>query len=202
MPFIAKPLAAAALLLLGLAAHAQTPYTGALLVATGGLTDPNFSESVVLLIRHNENGTVGIIINRPTWVEPSHVLPELEDTHGDAGRVFFGGPVAPTRLVALVSEPLPDDIEDLRVLDDVYVSSSAEFLRDSSMDVSDESQVRLYAGHAAWAPGQLAAEIAEGGWTVVPGNSELVFSRDPLRLWRDLESSSSGLIAALAPGPR
>lgn len=199
MPSIAKLLVAIAALLLGLAAHAQGPRTGALLVATGSLTDPNFNESVVLLIRHNDNGTVGVIINRPTWVEPRQVLRELEETHGDSGRVWFGGPVAPTRLVVLAREPLPEDVEDLRVLDGVYVGSNADYLRDSAMNLADESSLRLYAGHAAWAPGQLAGEIAEGAWTVVPGGSERVFSREPLRLWSDLESTRSGLIAALAP---
>ncbi len=199
MRSIAKPLVVTIVLLLGLAAHAQPPYTGALLVARGMLTDPNFNQSVVLLIRHNDNGTVGVIINRPTWVEPGQVSPELEDVHGNSGRVFFGGPVAPTRLVVLVSEPLPDDVEDLRVLDGVHVSSSADFLLDGDVNIDDESYLRMYAGHAAWAPGQLAAEIAEGAWSVVPGRSEHVFSRDPLELWRDLDSPSSGLIAALAP---
>lgn len=202
MPSIAKLLLSAALFLLVLAAHAQTPYTGALLVARGMLTDPNFSESVVLLIRHSDNGTVGVIINRPTWVEPGQVSPELAEVHGDSGRVFFGGPVAPTRLVVLISEPLPDDIEDLRVLDGVYVSSSADFLLDGDVNIDDESYLRMYAGHATWAPGQLAAEIAEGAWNVVPGNSERVFSRDPRDLWRDLDSPSSGLIAAIAPDVR
>ncbi|WP_428101354.1 YqgE/AlgH family protein [Candidatus Rariloculus sp.] len=192
----------AAALLLGLAAHAQIPSTGALLVATGALSDPNFSESVVLLIRHNSNGTIGVVINRPTWVEPAQLLPELQDTHGDAGRVFFGGPVAPTRTVLLVREPPPDDVDNVPVLDGVYVSSSAEFLFDSDVDIANESRLRIYAGHAAWAPGQLAAEIAEGSWSVVTGSSDLVFSRDPLRLWRDMESSNSGLIAGLAHGPR
>ncbi len=196
---IAKLLVVSTAFLLGLAAQAQTPYTGALLVARGMLTDPNFSESVVLLIRHNDNGTVGVIINRPTWVEPGQVSPELAEVHGDSGRVFFGGPVAPTRLVVLVSEPLPDDIEDLRVLDGVYVSSTADFLLDGEMNIGDESYLRMYAGHAAWAPGQLAAEIAEGAWNVVPGRSEHVFSREPLELWRDLDSPGSGLIAAVVP---
>lgn len=202
MPSIAKPLLWAALLLLALAAHAQTPYTGGLLVARGTLTDPNFRESVVLLIRHNDNGTVGVIVNRPTWVEPGQVSPDLEDVYGDSGRVFFGGPVAPTRLVVLVSEPLPDEIEGLRVLDGVHVSSSADFLLESDIEIDDESYLRMYAGHAAWAPGQLAAEIAEGSWNVVPGSSELVFSREPLDLWSDLDSPSSGLTAALDPEQR
>ena len=199
MRSLAKPLVATLGLLLGMAAHAQTPYTGALLVATGALTDPNFSESVALLIRHNDNGTVGVIVNRPTWVEPGQVSPEFADIHGDSGRVFFGGPVAPTRLVVLVSEPLPDEIESLRVLDGVHVSSSADFLLDGDMGIDDESYLRMYAGHAAWAPGQLAAEIAEGAWNVVPGSSDLVFSREPLELWSDLDSPSSGLIAGLDP---
>ncbi len=202
MPSIAKPLLSAALFLLALTAHAQTPYTGGLLVARSTLTDPNFRESVVLLIRHNDNGTVGVIINRPTWVEPGQVSPEVEDVHGDSGRVFFGGPVAPTRLVVLVSEPLPDEIEDLRVLDGVHVSSSADYLLDGDVNVDNESHLRMYAGHAAWAPGQLAAEIAEGDWNVVPGSSDLVFSRAPLELWRDLDSPSSGLIAGRAPEQR
>ena len=88
------------------------------------------------------------------------------------------------------------------MLDGVYVSSSADFLLDGDVNIGDESYLRMYAGHAAWAPGQLAAEIAEGAWNVVPGSSEQVFSRDPLDLWRDLESPSSGLIAALVPGQR
>ena len=91
-------------------------------------------------------------------------------------------------------DPPPAAIDDPPVLGNIYVSGDPDILRDTSLDITDESRLRIYAGHAEWAPGQLSAEIAEGSWVLMPGRPDLVFSPDPLRLWRDLESSTSELV--------
>ena len=84
-------------------AAAQTISNGSLLVASAELTDVNFSKAVVLVLRHDEQGTVGVVVNRPTNLVPATVFPELgEGAAGYTGHLFRGGPIAPTRLLYLV----------------------------------------------------------------------------------------------------
>ena len=82
---------------------AQTISTGTLLVASPQLTDVNFARSVVLVLQNDENGAVGVVLNRPTNLVPATVFPELAEGIGTYdGRLFRGGPIAPTRVLYLV----------------------------------------------------------------------------------------------------
>jgi len=184
---------ATAIALLG-SLHAQTPRQGELLVATSALTDPNFAQSIVLLVRHDENGTIGLLINRPTWVEPATAFPDLAPFEEHPDRLFFGGPVAPTRLLLLLRNPPPGATEDPPIFADIYVSGNPEVLNHSGLDGSDESRLRMYAGRAEWAAGQLNEEIAAGSWNIVRGKSDWVFSPNPSTLWREAASLAAELV--------
>ncbi len=174
--------------------HAQTPRQGELLVATSALTDPNFAQSIVLLIRHDDTRTIGLLINRPTWVEPATAFPDLASLEDHPDRLFFGGPVAPTRLLLLLRNPPAGATEDPPIFADIYVSGNPEILNHSGLDARDESRLRMYAGRAEWAPGQLNEEIAAGSWNIVRGTSDWVFSPKPLTLWREANSLAAEFI--------
>jgi putative transcriptional regulator len=194
-PWLAAVLALACL---GPAAAADDIADGTLLVASADLKDPNFSRTVVLILRHDEDGTVGLIVNRPTTLEPRSVFPEVADDLGHyAGSLYRGGPVAPTRLLFLVRGLAAATVEGPEIVDKVFLSADPQTLPDMARLANGTRDLRLYAGHAEWVAGQIEGEIAAGSWTTVTGNAELVFRDDPLHLWTELAARANATVAAL-----
>ena len=187
---------AAAALVCGFAAPplgAQTVSNGSLLVASSQVSDVNFAKAVVLVLRHDENGTIGVVLNRPTNLVPATVFPDLSEGVGTyAGHLFRGGPIAPTRLLYLVRGLAAATVNGPEVLDKVFLSIDDASLADMVRLADGIDELRLYAGHIAWAPGQLQAEIGAGGWQILPATAELVFHDDPGTLWDELEGRGSG----------
>ncbi len=179
---------------------AQTITNGTLLVASPAMTDANFARSVVLILRHGEDGTIGIMLNRPTNLAPAETFPELKDSVGAyAGKLFRGGPIAPTRLIYLVRGLAAATVSGPEVLDKVFLSVDDAALPDMLRLADGTNDLRLYAGHAAWVPGELQSEIRAGGWQVVNATPDLVFHADPGSLWQELEGragSGSDLVAS------
>lgn len=175
--------------LLPWSARAQRVATGQLLVAAPEITDANFSETVLLLIHHGDDGSLGIFLNRPTWVVAGDAFPEVPSLTSYEGTLYVGGPIAPTQLLVLIRGGGSPDFAATPVLADVQASADLELV---ALDAAGGSRVRLYAGHAAWAPGQLEEEIEDGSWRVVAGRSDFVFSADPLDLWQTLSASPTG----------
>jgi putative transcriptional regulator len=182
-------------------AEAQNVANGTLLVASPQLTDVNFARSVVLVLRHDDEGTIGVMLNRPTNLVPAAIFPELKDSIGSyPGLLFRGGPIAPTRLLYLVRGLAAATVNGPEVLDKVFLSVDDESLPDMTRLAEGTDELRLYAGHAAWGPGQLQSEIAAGGWQVLLGSAEVVFHEDPGSLWTELEGrggSGRDVVAAL-----
>jgi putative transcriptional regulator len=184
---------------------AQTLGSGVLLVASPDIRDSGFARTVVLILRHDaENGTVGLIVNRPTNLEPAAVFPELAEGLGNyAGTLFRGGPIASTRVLSLVRGLAAATVQGPEVLDKVFLSIDAEALPDITRLAQGTDELRLFAGHSAWVPGQLEAEIRAGGWKIFPGDADLVFSTEPGELWTELDRrapSGAEVVAGVAPG--
>jgi len=158
------------------------PARGRFLVAGTELLDPNFVESVVLLIEYSDEGALGVIINRPTNTPIAEILPEIEAPGEGKHRVWIGGPVAPWQLVMLTRSQTEIE-EGTQVLGDLYFSASRIALEKV---VSAGNQFRLYAGYAGWTAGQLDQEIERGGWRVMPAEIDMVFDEAPLDLWPEL----------------
>ena len=194
---------AAAAIACGCAAQAaaQTVTTGSVLVASPVLTDPMFARAVLLVLRHDDDGAIGVVLNRPTNLVPGTTFPEIKDSVGGyAGNLFRGGPIAPTRLLYVVRGLAAATVNGPEVLDKVFLSIDDASLPDMTRLADGVDELRMYAGHAAWGPGQLEREIAAGGWQVLPGTAELVFSENPGALWMELEgrgSSGNDVVAAL-----
>ena len=156
---------------------------GVFLYAAPGLGDPNFAETVVLLVRHGSEGAMGLIINRPTEAMAKEALPEA----ALAGlRVYRGGPVERDGILALLRGSRPPPVAE-RVLDGVFLVRPADLAsvagRGSAVD-RDRDRVRVYAGYAGWGAGQLEKEIRLGGWVVGPAHADALFTREPEALWR------------------
>ena len=164
---------------------------GKLLVASRGLSDPNFSETVILLLAYEPNGTVGVIINRPSDINLATVLPEIKPLRRRPGAVYLGGPVLTNHVLLLIrSTKAPGD--SLLVFDHIYAGSSLATLRRALERQGPKDLFRAYAGHAGWAPGQLEAEVGRGDWYVTATNADTVFTKSPNNLWRTLVQRVEG----------
>ena len=149
--------------------------SGRLLVATPLLGDPNFRRTVVLIVEDEpEEGTLGVVLNRPTEVPVGQVLESWTDLVTGPSVVFRGGPVAPNSALALAIVPGDDEPVGWRALD-----GSAVMSRIGLVDLDAPPQLlaggiaslRVFAGYAGWGPGQLQAEIDEGAWYVLSGRA-------------------------------
>jgi putative transcriptional regulator len=175
------------------------PAQGKFLVASRELEDPNFSQTVVLLLKYDPQGAVGLVIDRPTEMTLSMLLPEIKGLEGRPDAVYLGGPVAMTQFLMLVRAPSqPEGAR--QVFADVYVSSSRELLLSMIADSPGGESFRVYAGYAGWAPGQLDREVARGGWHVMSAASDLVFDEQPSQVWPRLIARTSVQWAAVYGG--
>ena len=177
---------------------AQPPTKGSLLIAREGLSDPRFSETVVLLLQHDTGGSLGIMLNRPTWVTPTTVFPELDFLDDYEGHIYIGGPLQRSNILILAKGIGNLETDAILVMENIYASSELDFLRLITNFAKNESNLRLYTGHAEWGPQQLDQEIKRGDWRVIPAKPELIFASEPLRLWRQTLSSDSEITASLS----
>jgi putative transcriptional regulator len=160
------------------------PAAGRLLVADRNLQNPYFRRSVILLIDHGDQGTIGVIINRPTALSLSS-LSEKFLRAGDADILYYGGPVQPMSFSMLAATDQADD-GGRPVLKDVFHVFGAHRIMAFIARLNPLDTVRIYSGYAGWAPGQLDHEIGLGGWHVLPGDSAQIFSENPELLWDEL----------------
>ena len=166
---------------------------GRFLVASRSLLDPNFDRTVVFLLDYNENGALGVIINRPTQVKLGEMVEDMEGVQERPETVGVGGPVAHWQLVLLIRSAT--DLEGAeRVIEDVHFTASRLVLEKV---LESESEFRIYAGYAGWSAGQLEHEIDRGSWHVLPGDPDMVFDPVPQELWRELISRGEAQWASL-----
>ncbi|MGD2067480.1 MAG: YqgE/AlgH family protein [Gemmatimonadota bacterium] len=152
---------------------------GRLLVSGGGLFDPNFRHTVVLVGEHGAEGALGVVLNRPLEVTVDDAFPPLAALVGPGEPLFQGGPVQPRQPVLLAEVSHPEII-------DVPVFGSVGFL---TGEVPSEIRhgvlrARVFAGYAGWGAGQLEAEMETGSWIVDPAREDDVFTGEPDTLWR------------------
>lgn len=159
---------------------------GVLLVAKPELFDPNFRETVVLITQPVPGGgPLGVVLNRPTGARLSEAWPDAGAVPEQFDALYTGGPVARNQLIFLVRSAARIE-NTLRVLDNVYLSGDPELLKKIvAADVKIQS-LRAYAGYAGWAPRQLQAEIAQGGWYVIPADADTIFTMDTALMWPEL----------------
>ncbi len=187
--------ALAAALCLVSRAGSQTPHLaiGNILLSSEKLADPNFAESVVLLVQYDEaEGTVGLIVNRQTEMRLSQIFPKAK--HASADPVYMGGPVGIMSAQALVRLPAKEE-GATQISGDIYLTGTKDLIEKSIASRLDSSKFRLYLGYAGWAPGQLEMEIRVGAWSVLSGSSKIVFDPRPDSLWSRLVHESHMQIA-------
>ena len=175
---------------------------GKFLVASRRLMDPNFRETVVLLIRYGLDGAIGLVINRPVELKLSTVLPDIKELERSKETLYLGGPVEPARVLLLVRSAKPPEAS-MPVFGDVYLSSSEKVLQDLIKKPVKEERFRIYAGYAGWAPKQLESELDSGHWHVLKADPETLFDKESSEIWQELiQRVSVKWVRAFSNSPR
>ncbi len=160
----------------------QQPARGKLLVATELVQGEVFARTVILLLHYDENGAMGIVVNRPTDIEPEELVDHVEAFSAYSGTLYWGGPVQMSSLRALLRTDAPPQGAEA-----IVGSVNLVHIDDTLMDPpADPASLRFFIGYAGWAAGQLDREMARGSWHVVPALEEHVFSEEPRELWKRL----------------
>lgn len=158
------------------------PLTAILITAPTGLPDDNFAGSTVLVMNNLGPAPVGVIVNRPTKFPVSQLFPNLRNLERVRDKVYFGGPLDLQTVWFLVRAGKPP-AHAIKAFEGVYISASRELLvRLLSRDKPMEG-LRLFIGHAGWAPGQLEAEIGRGDWTLSHADPDAVFNNKADHPW-------------------
>jgi putative transcriptional regulator len=166
---------------------------GHLLIASPDLLDANFLQAVVLMVRHTDEGALGLILNRPTSTTLKHALTQVSDTPCARGDVLrLGGPCQGS-LMALHTQPLLMEIE---VLPHIYFSAQASHLEE--LVATTDGCARFFVGFSGWGPGQLESELDAGSWRTMEATFEQIFQGDE-QLWKNVTKQllSTSLLTAL-----
>src|SRR5262245_16706659 len=157
----------------------------AFLLSMPQMLDPNFSRTVVLLCRHNEEGAFGLVVNRPL-VTSGRVVVNLDppvETDREL-QLWVGGPVEPERSWILVGD-VPDAGDEqprMEIADGLYISTDPELLR-RLLDPAPPALARLIVGYSGWGPGQLEEELEASAWLMSDIDRDLIFRTPPDRMW-------------------
>jgi putative transcriptional regulator len=169
------------------AASQRTSLAGQLLIAAPNMGDPRFYQTVVLLVLHDRNGAMGIVVNRPLEERPLASLLEAlgETATGVAGsvRIFAGGPVQP-ELGFVIHSANYHRPETVAIEGHLAMTSSREILRDIANGRGPKQSLMAF-GYAGWGPGQLEGELAQRFWFTTPADANLVFEEARDRLWEN-----------------
>lgn len=175
---------------------------GRLLVATPRLVDPNFERTVVLILDHDENGSLGVVLNRPSPVPVGDVLEGWSGLVGEPDVLFHGGPVSTDSALAVAVlppglDPEGDPVGFRRLFAEtgiVDLDTPTELLSGAIV------RMRIFAGYAGWGDGQLLDEIEEGSWYVVPLEAGDIFGT-PDGLWARVLRRQPGELAWVSTRP-
>lgn len=171
---------------------------GVLLVAEPALLDPNFRRTVLLLCDHNDEGSFGLILNKPTGLRLSEVVAE---PLGIDASLYLGGPVQTDTLHYL--HPYIEEVDEaVAVIDGVgWGGPFEEIVERVQLGQLQVDEFRFFVGYSGWGPGQLADEVSEGGWIVLPASAAQVFGGEAAMLWRDVMRGLGGEYALLSNYP-
>jgi putative transcriptional regulator len=158
---------------------------GQLLVASPAMRDPRFAQTVILMVRHDATGALGIVINRPLRERPvGDLLEALGEPRGDATgniRIFHGGPVQ-TALGFVVHSGDYKRPETFAIAGGLGMTGNSEIVREIVAGRGPRKSLIAF-GYAGWAPGQLEGEIAANAWYLAPADPKFVFDEDRDKLW-------------------
>ena len=173
------------------------PEKGKLLLAEPFMQDPNFKRSVVLLCEHNEQGTVGFIINKKTELSLNDVVVDFPDFDAP---VYFGGPVQPNTLQFIHrGKPIDNSIE---IADGIYWGGSFEELKTlMSVSAIKAEDFIFLVGYCGWDEDQLNFEMTEKSWVIADAKEEVIFNENPNSMWAEVMKKLGKKYAVMASFP-
>jgi putative transcriptional regulator len=162
----------------------QRSLKGKLLVAEPGMSDPRFSRTVIFVVRHDDTGAFGLVVNRRLASMPAASLfkrPEDDPSGGDIA-VHYGGPVEPQTAFVLHTTDYknPPTIP----VNDQYAVTQTEDILKAMTSKSPPAGALFMLGYAGWGKGQLAQELARGSWAVAPAAADIVFGDSYNDKWK------------------
>ncbi len=192
-PRLSTPLCCVLLLIVALvhpahrlAAQQESNFAGRLLVAMPEMKDPRFVESVIYIVQHTREGTLGLLINRPLVQAPIEDVIKGSDIDGKDGTreitVHYGGPVNPRQGFVLHSDDFVLE-NSKKVKDGIAMTSDARIVGEISIGKGPR-QFLVMIGYAGWAPGQLEEEIKAKSWFLIPADKELIFDKKTEQKWQ------------------
>lgn len=164
---------------------AKEPAAGLFLVARRGLDDPHFRRCVIYLLQHGSQGSLGLIVNRPSGLNLDDAISNIKDANTPPRRMFFGGPVEISTVWMLIRDTQESRLVR-HIADDVYFSGDRTILDRLLNEKKPDDALHFYLGHAGWLPGQLALEIKQEDWYVIHTDPAVIFSTDPGSIWKRL----------------
>jgi putative transcriptional regulator len=150
----------------------------------------------VLIAHHDEEGAVGVVLNRPSESTVWEAVPPLGRLVGPEERLYVGGPVQPQAAVLLAEFKRPEDAEVLAFGRIGFVTGDVD-----TGSVEGLSRVRIFAGYAGWGAGQLEAEMEQDSWIVEPARPQDVFTEEPEQLWETVLRRKGGKFALMQTMP-
>jgi putative transcriptional regulator len=159
---------------------------GRLLVASPLLGDPNFERTVVFMLEDNEEGALGLVLNRPSPLEVTEPLPDWSRLVASPSVVFVGGPVSRSSVIALAAREPAYELPDGTWTEVDGFVGVLDLTADADLIGAGLAEVRVFAGYAGWGEAQLEGEIDEGAWFVVDAHATDTFTDRPDALWRDV----------------
>jgi putative transcriptional regulator len=155
---------------------------GKMLVASRNLGDPNFAKTVILLVHSDDQGIVGLILNRRTNLPLSRVLEGVPGAKDRSDPAYLGGPVEVPAVMALLQSPNKVEGAD-RIFSGVYLISTKTLLEKTLATHPGPQAFHVYLGYAGWSNEQLRREVELGAWFIFPPDTGTVFNSDPASLW-------------------
>ena len=177
------------------------PSRGTLLISSPRLMDENFMHTVILLCDHTDEGSYGVVVNRPGKLTVADLNSDNDFLVGRTDILWLGGPVQleTVQLLHRLGSGIPGS---MHVVDDVHLGGDPAVIG-RILEERKESRelIRFVLGYSGWGAGQLEAELSEGAWVVCPATEGLVFDGHPETLWRRALKRLGGGWAALADEP-
>lgn len=172
--------------------------TGNVLLAEPYMLDPNFKRSAVLLCEHNDEGSIGFIMNKPVKMSVDELIEDFPEFESE---VLFGGPVQTDTIhyVHTIGELLEDSIH---VTGNLYWGGDFEklkFLISSNMIQAD--QIRFFLGYSGWSEGQLMDELNLGSWVIANMDANYLFDSKPDLMWQEVMESKGSTFSVIAQIP-
>ncbi len=176
------------------------PRKGDLLISEPYLPDPNFERTVIFLCEHDDNGSLGFVLNKKSKAVVNDLMDELDSFNAD---IFVGGPVQRNTLHFLHKGNIALDA-DVKVVDGIHWGMDFEGLLEKiNTRQINEQDLKFFVGYSGWSPGQLLEELREKTWIVCKcASQDLVFDTDPEDLWSVVLKNMGGKFKVMANYPK